>query len=150
MPSPGTRRCWPPHGPPWGSSPADGWRSRTHTTQRPSADTPPSAYLSERGSGGSGVSTTTSPDAPRRLLAPIAPGLIDRVGIAGVARMAPGRAHVPSIPAGSLAFDGERELTFTESDQVSVRLVPDAFRTIDVPACMAHAAATGLFIRNPD
>lgn len=91
-----------------------------------------------------------SPDAPRRLLAPIAPGLIDRVGIAGVARMAPGRAHVPSIPAGSLAFDGERELTFTESDQVSVRLVPDAFRTIDVPACMAHAAATGLFIRNPD
>lgn len=91
-----------------------------------------------------------SPDAPRRLLAPIAPGLIDRVGIAGVACMAPGRAHVPSIPAGSLAFDGERELTFTESDQVSVRLVPDAFRTIDVPACMAHAAATGLFIRNPD
>lgn len=91
-----------------------------------------------------------SPDAPRRLLAPIAPGLIDRVGIAGVARMAPGRAHVPSIPAGSLAFDGERELTFTESDQVSVRLVPDAFRTIDVPACMAHAAAAGLFIRNPD
>lgn len=91
-----------------------------------------------------------SPDAPRRLLAPIAPGLIDRVGIAGVARMAPGRAHVPSIPAGSLAFDGERELIFTESDQVSVRLVPDAFRTIDVPACMAHAAATGLFIRNPD
>ena len=31
-----------------------------------------------------------------------------------------------------------------------VRLVPDAFRTIDVPACMAHAAAAGLFIRNPD
>ncbi len=91
-----------------------------------------------------------SPDAPRQLLAPIAPGLIDRLGIAGVARMAPGRAHAPSIPAGSLAFDGERELTFTESDQVSVRLVPDAFRTIDVPACMAHAAAAGLFIRNPD
>ena len=77
-------------------------------------------------------------------------GLADRLGIAGVARMAPGRAHAPSIPAGSLAFDGERELTFTESDQVSVRLVPDAFRTIDVPACMAHAAAAGLFIRNPD
>ncbi|MEG4641534.1 hypothetical protein VB636_01510, partial [Paracoccus sp. APAP_BH8] len=29
--------------------------------------------------------------------APIAPGLIDRLGIAGVARMAPGRAHAPSI-----------------------------------------------------
>ena len=46
----------------------------------------------------------------------------------------------PSVPAGSLAFDGERELTFTESDRVSVRLVADAFRTIDVPACMAFAA----------
>ena len=45
------------------------------------------------------------PDAPRQLLAPIASGLIDRVGI---------------------------------------RLVAYAFRTIDVPTCMAHAAkATG-------
>ncbi|MFC3057500.1 ATP-NAD kinase family protein [Paenirhodobacter populi] len=91
-----------------------------------------------------------SPDAPRRLLAPIAPGLIDRVGIAGIETMRPGAAHRPSIPAGALAFDGERELIFTESDEVSVRLVPDAFRTIDVPACMAHAALAGLFIRNPD
>ncbi|QRZ15786.1 NAD(+)/NADH kinase [Paracoccus methylovorus] len=91
-----------------------------------------------------------SPEAPRQLLAPIAPGLIDRVGIAGTARMLPGEAHHPSIPAGSLAFDGERELTFTERDCVSVRLVPDAFRTIDVPACMAHAAQTGLFFRNPN
>lgn len=91
-----------------------------------------------------------SPDAPRHLLAPIAPGLIDRVGIAGAVRMLPDAAHRPSIPAGSLAFDGERELTFTERDEVSVRLVPDAFRTVDVPACMAHAAQAGLFIRNQD
>ena len=91
-----------------------------------------------------------SPDADRQLLAPIAPGLIDRVGIAGIAVMRPGAWHSPSVPAGSLAFDGERELTFTESDRVSVRLVADAFRTIDVPACMAFAAAAGLFIRNPD
>lgn len=89
-----------------------------------------------------------APDAPRRLLAPIAPGLIDSVGIAGTARMLPGVDHHPSIPAGSLAFDGERELTFTEKDRVCVRLVPDAFRTIDVPACMAHAARAGLFVRN--
>ena len=91
-----------------------------------------------------------APDAPRQLLAPIAPGLIDRVGIAGTARMLPGEDHHPSISAGSLAFDGERELTFTEKDRVSVRLVPDAFRSIDVPACMAHAARAGLFVRNQD
>lgn len=91
-----------------------------------------------------------SPDAPRQLLAPIAPGLIDRVGIAGVERMAPDQVFRPAIPAGSLAFDGERELTFTEKDDVTVRIVPGAFHTIDVPACMAHAASAGLFIRNPD
>ncbi len=91
-----------------------------------------------------------SPDAPRRLLAPIAPGLVDSVGIAGIARMLPGEEHHPSIPAGALAFDGERELTFTENDHVSVRLAAEAFRTIDVPACMAHAARAGLFLRNPD
>lgn len=91
-----------------------------------------------------------SPDAPRQLLAPIAPGLIDRIGIAGTRRMAPGQVFRPSIPAGALAFDGERELTFTERDEVTVQIVPDAFHTIDVPACMAHAASAGLFIRNPD
>ena len=87
-----------------------------------------------------------SPDAPRQLLAPIAPGLIDRIGIAGMARMHPGEVFAPSIRAGSLAFDGERELTFSETDRVGIRLVPDAFRSIDVPACMAHAARAGLFI----
>lgn len=90
------------------------------------------------------------PDAPRQLLAPIAPGLIDRVGIAGMARMQPGQSFAPSIRAGSLAFDGERELTFQESDRGGIRLVPDAFRTIDVPACMAHAASAGLFIQTPE
>jgi len=91
-----------------------------------------------------------SADAPRQLTAPIAPGLIDRVGISEVTRMTPGETHRPSIQAGTLAFDGERELTFDEGDQVGVRLIPDAFRTINVPACMARAAQAGLFIRNPD
>ena len=90
------------------------------------------------------------PKAKRQLLAPIAPGLIDRVGIAGMARMQPGQVFAPSIRAGSLAFDGERELTFAETDRIGIRLVPDAFRTIDVPACMAHAAAAGLFIKTPE
>ena len=90
------------------------------------------------------------PEAKRQLLAPIAPGLIDRLGIAEVARMQPGQSFAPSIRAGSLAFDGERELTFSESDSVSIRLVADAFRTVDVPACMAHAAEAGLFFRPPE
>lgn len=91
-----------------------------------------------------------SPRASRWLAAPIAPGLIERVGIAGVEVMQPGARHVPSIAQGALAFDGERELTFGPGDRVSVRLVPDAFHTIDVPTCMAHAAQEGLFLCNPD
>jgi predicted polyphosphate/ATP-dependent NAD kinase len=89
-----------------------------------------------------------SRDAAHRLRAPIAPGLIDEMGIEATARMVPGEVYRPSIRAGSLALDGERELTFSEKDDVAIRLVTDAFATIDVPACMAHAAATGLFSSN--
>ena len=44
-------------------------------------------------------------------------------------------------------MDGERELTFSEIDDVSIRLLTDAFRTINVPACMAYAAKRGLLTR---
>lgn len=82
------------------------------------------------------------------LRAPIAPGLIEEVCIAEYGAMRPGEIRRPSVRAGSLAFDGEREMTFGEDDDVQVRLKTDAFRTIDVVACMNHAASTGAFIRN--
>ena len=44
-----------------------------------------------------------------------------------------------------LALDGERELTFGEADEVSIRLEVDAFRSVNVSACMAWAAGRGLF-----
>ena len=79
--------------------------------------------------------------ADRTLGAPIAPGLIDMIGIGGVETMRPDIACRPSVEAGSIALDGERELTFSEGDEVTIRLRLDAFRTVDVPACMAYAAA---------
>lgn len=85
-------------------------------------------------------------EAPHRLTAPIAPGLLEQIGIAGVDAMLPGATYHPSISTGTLAFDGEREVTFSEIDDVRIRLTLDAFRSVNIPACMAHAAAHGLFV----
>lgn len=83
--------------------------------------------------------------AERVLHAPIAPGLILPVGIDAIARLDPDRPVRVMAEAGSLAFDGEREIAFTAADAPTVTLRTDAFRTVDVEACMAHAAAEGLF-----
>lgn len=81
--------------------------------------------------------------------APIAPGLIERVGIADVEIVHPDVPYMPSVSEGSIALDGERELTFSQTDTVSIRLCLDAFRTIDVAACMAFAAKQGLLTSAP-
>ena len=78
------------------------------------------------------------------LAAPIAPGLIENVGIGAVETLKPDQHYKPSVSVGSFALDGERELTFSEIDDVTVRLQTDAFRTINVPDCMAYAAKFGL------
>ena len=79
--------------------------------------------------------------------APIAPGLITVVGIGAVETLDPGITHAPSITAGSIALDGEREITFSEADKVAIRLQTDAFRTVSVPGCMAYAARRGVMNR---
>lgn len=88
--------------------------------------------------------------APAQIVAPIAPGLIEEVGIGGVEAMKPGAVYLPSVSAGSIALDGERELTFSEIDDVSIRLLTGAFRTINVPACMAFATKRGLLTREAE
>ena len=62
-----------------------------------------------------------------------------------ITRLDPDRPVRVMAEAGSLAFDGEREIAFTAADAPTVTLRTDAFRTVDVEACMAHAAAEGLF-----
>lgn len=85
--------------------------------------------------------------AARIVSAPIAPGLINEVGIAAIEVVAPEICYRPNVSAGSIALDGEREITFTETDDVTIRLRLNAFRTVNVPACMSYAAAHGLFER---
>lgn len=85
--------------------------------------------------------------APFTLAAPIAPGLMEPVGIDRVETVNLDMPVRPGVAAGTIAFDGEREVTFSEKDRVTVTLRNAAFRTIDVPAVMAFAAANGLFVR---
>jgi hypothetical protein len=84
--------------------------------------------------------------APVRLNAPIAPGLMETVGIARIERLEFNQPVTLAPADGSLALDGEREIVFSQGDRVSVTLRAAAFQTIDVDACMAHAASKGLFV----
>lgn len=79
-----------------------------------------------------------------RLRAPIAPGVIETVGIESCDRLLPDRLYPIGPQQGSIAFDGERELSFSSGDRPTVTLRTDAFRTIDVSACMQHGARTRL------
>ena len=84
--------------------------------------------------------------APFRLMAPIAPGLIEQVGIERVETISFEIPTMLTVPAGTIALDGEREVTFSERDHVCVTLRDAAFRTIDIASCMSHAAAKGRFV----
>lgn len=86
--------------------------------------------------------------APALLSAPIAPGLIQEIGVGRVETMEPGVIYLPSVSAGCIALDGERELSFSEIDDVGIRLQTDAFRTINVPDCMVYAARHGILTRD--
>ena len=50
----------------------------------------------------------------------------------------------PRLKEGSIALDGEREIFFSSYDQVSIKLVENAFRTVDVAGVMQFAAHHGL------
>jgi predicted polyphosphate/ATP-dependent NAD kinase len=82
------------------------------------------------------------------LKAPIAPGVIDEVGIKSWHALAPDRIYPIGPKQGSIAFDGERELSFSGDDRPTVTLRTNAFRTIDVSACMQFGARSRLLRDN--
>jgi predicted polyphosphate/ATP-dependent NAD kinase len=88
-------------------------------------------------------------DALTLLHAPIAPGLVLPVPIAGWQRMAPDEPLPVQQAAGTVALDGERELSFESGQRVAVTLREGAFRTLDVARCMAAAARDGLLRTSP-
>lgn len=82
------------------------------------------------------------------LQAPIAPGLLRPVPIHGWHRLSDGEPVRVSQRSGVVALDGERELTFGPADLLTVTLRERAFRSIDIAACLHHAAQHGL-LRDP-
>lgn len=95
-------------------------------------------------SGGLMVRLGHAASCGTNLHAPIAPGLITPVGVIDWRRMPAGVPFVPEVKAGSIALDGEREISFSTGDRVSLTLRDDAFLTIDVGGCMRHAAQNRL------
>lgn len=84
--------------------------------------------------------------ADTRIAVPIAPGLIETLGIVDVLPLLPDTPTPIKKTAGSLALDGEREIVITPQDNVTITLRLDAFQCIDVKNCMDTAAHNGLFI----
>ncbi|MDH3448338.1 MAG: NAD(+)/NADH kinase [Gammaproteobacteria bacterium] len=85
-----------------------------------------------------------SPHPACRLQAPIAPGVIESIGIDSWGSLPPDTPHTIAQPQGSIAFDGERELSYSPDDRPTVTLRTNAFKTINVSACMNHGARSRL------
>lgn len=85
-----------------------------------------------------------SDDPVYHLRAPIAPGVIDTIGIESWDTLEPDEPVAVGARSGSIAFDGERELSFSEDQHPTVTLRTNAFRTINVSACMNYGARSRL------
>ena len=96
-----------------------------------------------------GVTARLAADGPHQVLAAIGPGLVAAVGVGEIERMRPGAVYQVDAPAGVLAVDGERELTFEPGERPTVRLRADGPWCVDVPAVLAASARLGLLRRPP-
>jgi predicted polyphosphate/ATP-dependent NAD kinase len=104
--------------------------------------------VSRRERHGLHVLIGTDGEAKIHLDTPIAPGYMRPIGVRGYRALPAGRLFRPEIAEGSIALDGERELSFARVNKVTIELVADAFRTVNVSACMQYAAKHGL-MRGP-
>ncbi len=95
--------------------------------------------LGRREAGGLAIELAAPGQGEFELRAPIAPGLLSQVSVAGWQRLEHA-ARTACDSARIVALDGERELAFGPHDEVTVTLHEHAFRSIDVAACMRYAA----------
>ncbi|MEK6709258.1 MAG: NAD(+)/NADH kinase [Nitrospinota bacterium] len=89
-----------------------------------------------------------SAESRRRVLSPIAPGLVVPAPVARSRRLRMGES-VSCAAAGEriLAFDGEREYALAAGERFEVTLDRRGPRVVDVPAVLARAAAGGVLAR---
>jgi len=78
--------------------------------------------------------------AAHSVLAPIAPGLLESVGVLGSTELLLNVPHPVELDRGTIALDGEREVEFGPDDAITVTLAQDGPRVIDVPTVLAASA----------
>jgi predicted polyphosphate/ATP-dependent NAD kinase len=93
-----------------------------------------------------GASVTTAADG-RKVMVPIAPGMVVPVGIGEIVEMEPGIGHpVDSLRPATLALDGEREITLNRDDEATVTLDLEGPWIVDVERTLAQAVAQNAFV----
>ena len=85
----------------------------------------------------------------RELHAPLLPGALQPVRVAGVRRLLPGCALALPSCGGTVVIDGEREVEVDAGQPLHVELSLDGPRTVAVDAVLAQAAARGLLFSPP-
>jgi predicted polyphosphate/ATP-dependent NAD kinase len=95
-----------------------------------------------------GVAVRLAGDGPasRWVTAPIAPGVLARVGILDAGPLAVGERRRSSVATGTVAVDGERELEFGPDRPVTVTLSAAGPRVVDIRSVMRAAAERGLLV----
>jgi predicted polyphosphate/ATP-dependent NAD kinase len=78
---------------------------------------------------------------------PLGPGLMADVDLAEVTELPTGTTMRVATPFGVVAIDGERVFRFGSHDTVTVTLLADGPRAIDVEGAMERASARGLLTR---
>jgi predicted polyphosphate/ATP-dependent NAD kinase len=94
-----------------------------------------------------GLAVKLAPDGANKRLnlrAPIAPGMLLDVAVAGWTPMRADEPMQVEHAGGIVALDGERELPFDPGERVRLTLRVNAFPTVDVPRCLHFAAREGL------
>ena len=85
-----------------------------------------------------------SASARMNVIAPIAPGLVAEIGVARMQALMPGMPMPLKTARGTIAFDGEREIEFSDAAQRVVELDLSGPYTIDVDRTLAWAARNGV------
>ncbi|WP_347354766.1 NAD(+)/NADH kinase [Intrasporangium sp.] len=90
-----------------------------------------------------GVRLHLSPDAARQVLAPLAPGLVSRVGVVEAVPLPAGEANPVAVEHGTIAVDGEREIELGPGDLATVTLTAEGPLVLDVAAALSAAGQCG-------
>jgi predicted polyphosphate/ATP-dependent NAD kinase len=86
----------------------------------------------------------------QKVRAPIAPGLVRWVPISSHRIFEPGEAIPLKTTHGVIALDGEREITVSEEDRISVRMDLNGPRVLNLTETLRHASSECVFLADQD